>query len=59
MAHEKIIQHRINKPLEELKRKAQKARRRAIWTVEELDLAAARAEILKRFVSNNADLSGA
>lgn len=37
MSHPKIVDHRRSKPLEELKRKARKAKRRGFWTIEELD----------------------
>ena len=40
-------EHRRSKPLEELRRKAKKARRGALWTVEEIDLA--RVEAKRQF----------
>jgi hypothetical protein len=40
---DKFQKYRLRQSLDELKRKADKARRRAIWTLEDIDLARAEA----------------
>lgn len=41
---DKFQRHRLRQPLEELDRKARKARRKDIWTQEEIDAAMKEAE---------------
>lgn len=43
---EKFKKYRLKQPIKEFERKAKKARRKGIWTVEELDLAEAEAKEL-------------
>ncbi|KKL25214.1 hypothetical protein LCGC14_2407550 [marine sediment metagenome] len=48
---DKIKEYRLHQPLEELKRKARKARERAnLWTVEELDYAQAQAREIRKII---------
>ena len=53
MINDKITKHRKNKSIEELKRKADKARRKGWFTVEEIDYAEVEAEYLVKLFGYN------